>query len=61
DEELQRLDQKVQRMRKHIEELEVVENDLQLSKRRCEREAEEQREHAQRLERELERIKARFA
>ncbi|KAJ1654513.1 class II myosin [Dispira simplex] len=60
DEELRRMEHKIERMKAHIDDLETVENTLQLSKRRAERECEEHREYSKRLERELERIKVHF-
>ncbi|KAI0226608.1 class II myosin [Massospora cicadina] len=52
--------QTIQQLRDQIDELENSESALQLSKRRAEREAADERERAARLEREVERLKARL-
>ncbi|KAI8592445.1 myosin tail [Geranomyces variabilis] len=59
DEETDKMDQKIKRMKAQIDELETSESNLQLAKRRAEREANEYRDRALRFEKECEKLKIR--
>ncbi|RKP06218.1 hypothetical protein THASP1DRAFT_18751, partial [Thamnocephalis sphaerospora] len=58
--DMDKMEQRVSRMRAQLEELVTSEGSLQLAKRRAEREANEHKERAARLEREVERLKSRL-
>jgi chromosome segregation ATPase len=57
---MERNESKIKKMKAQIEELELSESNLQIAKRRIEREANEQRERASRFEKENEKLKARI-
>jgi len=60
EEDMERNESKIKKMKAQIEELEQSESNLQIAKRRIEREANEQRERASRLEKENEKLKTRI-
>ncbi|ORY83364.1 hypothetical protein LY90DRAFT_396271 [Neocallimastix californiae] len=60
EEDMERNEGKIKKMKAQIEELELSESNLQIAKRRIEREANEQRERASRFEKENEKLKARI-
>ncbi|KAI8820371.1 myosin tail [Fimicolochytrium jonesii] len=60
EEETDKWEQKLKRMKSQLEELETSESNLQLSKRRAEREANEYRDRALRFEKENEKLKMRI-
>ncbi|EGF81411.1 hypothetical protein BATDEDRAFT_36787 [Batrachochytrium dendrobatidis JAM81] len=60
DEECEKLEQKLKKMRTQIEELETSESNLQLAKRRAEREAADFRERSIKFEKEVEKIKGKI-
>ncbi|KAH9250527.1 hypothetical protein BASA81_011704 [Batrachochytrium salamandrivorans] len=59
DEEQEKMEHKLKKMRTQIEELETSESNLQLAKRRAEREAADFRERSVKFEKEVEKIKGR--
>ncbi|KAI8800145.1 myosin tail [Cladochytrium replicatum] len=60
DEETEKMEQRLKRMKTQIEEMESSESNLQLAKRRAEREAGELKERATRFEKECEKLKQRL-
>ena len=60
EDDYNRLEDKLRKMRSQIEELEANESQLQVKKRKAERDFEEERERSAKLEKELEKLRSKF-